>query len=70
MLYEVITNNVQLARLLDIQVEGPLEADNPRSLALVGSLAEPLSGTAFAERLAMRLGRAPLHCGDGGPALV
>jgi len=63
-------NNVQLARLLDIQVEGPLEADNPRSLALVGSLAEPLSGTAFAERLAMRLGRAPLHCGDGGPAQI
>ncbi len=63
-------NNAQLARLLDIRIEAPLEAGNPRSLALVGSLAEPLSGAAFAGRLASRLGRTPLHCGDGGPAQI
>lgn len=55
-------NNAQLASLLEISVLRPLEADNPRSLALVGELDVPLSGEEFAERLAVRLGRAPLFC--------
>lgn len=59
-------NNAQLARLLDIQVTGPLEQDNPRSLVLTGELAEPLSASEFATRLQETLGRVPLHCA-GGP---
>lgn len=55
-------NNAQLASLLGISVLSPLEADNPRSLALVGELDVPLSGEEFAERLAVRLGRTPLFC--------
>ena len=55
-------NNAQLASLLGISVLRPLEADNPRSLALVGELDVPLSGEEFAERLAVRLGRTPLFC--------
>lgn len=62
-------NNAQLARLLDIQVTGPLEQDNPRSLVLTGELAVPLSASEFAARLQETLGRAPLHCA-GGPALI
>ena len=59
-------NNAQLARLLDIQITGPLEQDNPRSLVLTGELAEPLSASEFATRLQEMLGRVPLHCA-GGP---
>ena len=59
-------NNAQLARLLDIQVTGPLEQDNPRSLVLTGELAEPLSASEFVTRLQETLGRVPLHCA-GGP---
>ncbi len=65
-----VGNNAQLARLLGIQVLRPLENDNPRSLALVGELAEPLGGADFAAHLAICLGRQPLHCGESGPALI
>ncbi len=36
-----VGNNVQLARQLDITVEGPLDPENPKVVGLVGSLAEP-----------------------------
>lgn len=65
-----VGNNAQLARLLDIEVVRPLEFDNPRSLALVGQLKEPVTGCEWAARLAQRLGRQPLHCGDAGPELI
>ena len=44
-----VGNNVQLAALLDLSVEGPLEPDNPRTVGLVGSLEEPMNSmfTAF-----------------------
>ena len=64
--HPALGNNVQLARLLDIQITGPLEQDNPRSLVLTGELAEPLSASEFATRLQEMLGRVPLHCA-GGP---
>ncbi|MET1079184.1 MAG: Nif3-like dinuclear metal center hexameric protein [Pseudomonas sp.] len=53
-------NNVQLARQLEILVEGPLEADNPRTVGLVGSLAEAMSPRDFARRVGEVLGREPL----------
>lgn len=55
-----VGNNVQLARQLDITVEGPLEPDNPRTVGLVGSLAQPLSARDFARRVHEVLGREPL----------
>ena len=55
-----VGNNVQLARQLDITVEGPLEPDNPRTVGLVGSLAEPLTPRDFARRVQDVLGREPL----------
>ena len=55
-----VGNNVQLARQLDITVEGPLEPDNPRTVGLVGSLAEPMSPRDFARRVQDVLGREPL----------
>ena len=55
-----VGNNVQLARQLDITVEGPLDPNNPRVVGLVGSLAEPVSARDFARRGREAMGREPL----------
>ena len=59
-LHPEVGNNVQLARQLDITVEGPLDPDSPRVVGLLGSLAEPLSPRDFARRVQDVLGREPL----------
>lgn len=53
-------NNAELARLLEIEIEGGLEG-HPQSVALFGRLKQPLSGAEFAERINKVLDRAPLH---------
>lgn len=53
-------NNVQLARLLEINVEGYLEG-HPQSVGLYGSLKTPLSAEALSQCLTNQLARAPLH---------
>lgn len=55
-----VGNNVQLAAQLGITVEGPLEADNPRTVGLVGSLDEAISPRDFARHVYQVLGREPL----------
>lgn len=55
-----VGNNVQLARQLDITVEGPLDPGNPKVIGLIGSLAEPMSARDFARRVHEALGREPL----------
>lgn len=62
-----VGNNVQLARLLGLTVEGPLEPDNPRSVGLVGSLDVPLAPGEFKRRVATALGREPLMVEGPGP---
>lgn len=59
-LHPEVGNNVQLARQLGIVVEGPLEPDNPRTVGLVGSLAEAMSAADFARHVQQVLGREPL----------
>lgn len=63
-----VGNNVQLARVLGLTVEGALEPDNPRSVGLVGSLQTPLSPADFRQRISMALGREPLVV--EGPKLI
>ncbi|GAD78250.1 Nif3-like dinuclear metal center hexameric protein [Vibrio ezurae] len=53
-------NNVQLAQLLDIEIEGGLEG-HAQSIALYGRLKAPLTGAEFALRIAQVLDREPLH---------
>lgn len=53
-------NNAELARLLDIQVEGGIEG-HPQSVAMYGRLKTAISGEEFAERINKVLQRAPLH---------
>lgn len=55
-----VGNNVQLARQLDITVEGPLDPENPKVVGLVGSLAEPITARDFARRVQEVMGREPL----------
>lgn len=55
-----VGNNVQLARQLDITVEGPLDPENPRVVGLIGSLSEPMTARDFARRVQDALGREPL----------
>ncbi|AKF47743.1 MULTISPECIES: Nif3-like dinuclear metal center hexameric protein [Pseudomonas] len=55
-----VGNNVQLARQLDITVEGPLDPENPRVVGLIGSLSEPVTARDFARRVQDALGREPL----------
>ena len=54
-------NNVQLARLMGWSITGGLEPGNSRSVGLVGETAEAMTGQNFAQALAQRLNRAPLH---------
>lgn len=62
-----VGNNVQLARRLGLIVDGPLEANNPRSIGLLGHLPEPLSAAEFAARIAHALGREPLTIAANTP---
>lgn len=55
-----VGNNVQLARVLGLTVDGALEPENQRSVGLVGSLDTPLSPAEFSQRIAAALGREPL----------
>lgn len=59
-LHPEVGNNVQLARQLEITVEGPLDPDNPKVAGLLGSLAEPMTARDFARRVQGVLGREPL----------
>ncbi|MCF2862946.1 Nif3-like dinuclear metal center hexameric protein [Pseudoalteromonas sp. Cnat2-41] len=52
-------NNAQLAQLLDIEIQGPMES-GPSSVPVWGRLRTPLSGQAFADKIAKALSRTPL----------
>ena len=55
-----VGNNVQLAHMRGLTVEGPLEPGNPRSVGLVGSLDVPLWPADFMRRVQSALGREPV----------
>ncbi|NGZ13342.1 Nif3-like dinuclear metal center hexameric protein [Vibrio aestuarianus] len=53
-------NNAELARLLDIEVEGGMEG-HPQSVAMFGRLNKPMSGAELASKINQVLNRQPLH---------
>jgi len=55
-----VGNNVQLARQLELTVEGPLDLADSRVVGLIGSLPEPMHPRDFARRVQEVLGREPL----------
>ncbi|WP_213879145.1 Nif3-like dinuclear metal center hexameric protein [Pseudomonas sp. dw_358] len=59
-LHPEVGNNVQLARQLEITVEGPLDPNNAKVVGLVGSLSEPMLPSDFARKVHHAMGREPL----------
>lgn len=53
-------NNAELARILEIEVEGGLEG-HAQSVAMYGRLKQPLTGEQFSQRIGLALSRSPLH---------
>ena len=62
-------NNAQLAKILGLTVDGPLEPGNPRSVGNTAVLPVPLSATDFASHIALQLGRQPQVIAAGPPAI-
>lgn len=60
-IHPILGNNAQLAKLLNIEVTGPLELGNELSVAIQGKLSESYSGTAVAQIINEKLKRACLH---------
>ncbi|MBM95735.1 MAG: Nif3-like dinuclear metal center hexameric protein [Oceanospirillaceae bacterium] len=60
----VVGNNVQLADILDISNDGPLDANAPSAPGNIGRLARPMPALEFCALIDERLGRAPLHIGE------
>lgn len=58
-------NNSQLARVLGIQDAHPMDPSDPRELVWQGRLAETMTPEALAAHIGSRLGRTPLHVGEG-----
>ncbi len=54
-------NNAQLAKLLGIKIERPLEPWNPQCLAMKGKLTTALTGEQLAQLIAQKLSRQPLY---------
>ena len=58
--HPVYGNNVQLARRLQLTIEGQFGPDKP-AIGLYGRLLKPMPAMAFAAQLEQNLGQAPLH---------
>ncbi|MDM7857752.1 Nif3-like dinuclear metal center hexameric protein [Thiopseudomonas acetoxidans] len=55
-----VGNNALLGKLLGLNVTGPLEANNPRSVGLIGELDTPMTSQEFAQLIEQKLARTPL----------
>lgn len=60
-IHPVLGNNAQLAKVLNIDVTGPLELGNELSVAIQGKLAESCSGEDFSTIISKKLNRSCLH---------
>lgn len=60
-IHPTLGNNAQLAKLLGIEVTGPLELGNSLSVAIQGELPETISGSDFAHHITNKLNRECLH---------
>ena len=58
--HPVYGNNVQLAKRLQLTIEGQFGPDKP-AIGLYGRLARPMAAKEFAEQLGRQLGQPPLH---------
>lgn len=64
--HPVYGNNVQLAQVLGLSVEGSFGTATNSAIGLYGRLPRPMHATDLAEHIGSVLDRQPLHIGDGG----
>jgi dinuclear metal center YbgI/SA1388 family protein len=57
-------NNVQLARVLEFNIERSLGSGSGPDLVMVGTPSGPLTAGQLSQRLALGLGQTPLHIGE------
>ena len=62
--HPVYGNNVQLADVLNLQIDGPLSEEDPGMPGLIGRLPQPMTAREFSELLGEALQRQPLHIGE------
>lgn len=68
--HQIIGNNVQLAKLLNLTIKGTLDGNSQKpGLVFYGSLAQPLTAADFAKQIAVALQREPLHIAGSKPSL-
>ena len=60
-IHELLGNNVQLAKRLDINITGPLEFGNPVSVAIRGEFTQPITAEELNTRISKSLNRKSLH---------
>ncbi|MDP7591960.1 MAG: Nif3-like dinuclear metal center hexameric protein [Litorilituus sp.] len=60
-IHPTLGNNVQLAQRLSLEILGPLELENPLSVALQGKLPQTHTGEEFSQLLNEQLNRPCLH---------
>jgi dinuclear metal center YbgI/SA1388 family protein len=60
-IHPILGNNAQLAKLLAINVTGPLELGNDLSVAIQGELSAACSGSTLAQKINEKLNRTCLH---------
>jgi len=60
-IHPILGNNAQLAKLLNIEVTGPLELENPLSIGIQGLLPKAISGEKLAQLINSKLNRECLH---------
>lgn len=57
-------NNAQLAKVLQLSVEGPIDANDLSKPGNVGRLPKPMTGREFSTWIGQKLQRQPLHIGE------
>lgn len=62
--HPVYGNNIQLADVLGLQVDGPIDEHDVSKPGNIGRLPRPMSGKEFRDWIAVRLQREPLHIGE------
>jgi len=57
-------NNLQLAKILDFEITGPIDPSDERVPGFMGRLKNPMSARQLSEHITQQLNRAPQHIGE------
>ncbi len=68
-MHPIYGNNIQLADVLGIQVDGPLDESDPSVPGNIGRLPRPMTGGELSVWVAQCLQREPLHIGESGDTI-